>query len=657
MTTKTFLKRLPLALAIATGSVQAFEFSAGPVDGVIGTSISYGMAFRTEDPDSAQVAKYGTSDLVSGGKSSSYNFDDGTLNYEKGDVYTNVLKANVDLELVYGDMGAFMRGKAFYDAAIMDSDPAFKEFNDATKDAAGKGYDLLDAFVWYNFDIGDTPVSARLGRQVLSWGESTFIQGGINSINPVDASAARKPGVELKEVLLPVNLAYTSIGLTDDVTMELFYQLEWEKTRIDPCGTFYSTTDFVADGCGPVVLGGTAGEKAFLELREQELASGIISPANRSAPMAERLDDVNAKDDGQYGMALRWYSEELGDTEFGFYYMNIHSRVPMISGLAGNPLVDSDQDGVGDTPTNPNNAGSAFPQYQISYPEDMKLAGVSFSTTTDGGLSVGGEVSMTQDRPIQHNSFELLLAGSLVPTSKLFKQRYEEATGNTLDLTDMQQIDDAKVALAGDGFDGFDRFDVLQAQVTFIQFIDQTMGASRLTLAAEVGVTHIPDLPSKDEARYGRSGAFGIGSFDPVGLDLTGDNVADAFYTCDASETGSAAAGVDGAAGTNETPANCTNDGYVDQTSAGIRVRGALEYPNAFLGVNVKPKFAFGYDVGNGPEPGSQFIDGRVQTTVGVDFEYLNKYTGGIAYTTYGGGDYNVLKDRDNISMNIKATF
>ncbi len=656
--TTTFLKRLPLALAIATGSVQAFEFSAGPVDGVIGTSISYGMAFRTEDPDPDQIAKYGTSDLVPDANGSSYNFDDGNLNYEKGDVYTNVLKANVDLELVYDNMGGFFRGKAFYDAAIMDSDPAFTDgFNDATKDAAGKGFDLLDAFVWYNFDIGDTPVSARLGRQVLSWGESTFIQGGINSINPVDASAARKPGVEIKEVLLPVNLAYTSIGLTDDLTLEAFYQLEWEKTRIDPCGTFYSTTDFVADGCGPVVLGGTAGQEVFLDLREQELATGIIDLAHRSAPMAERLADIEAKDDGQFGLALRWYSEELGDTEFGLYYMNIHSRVPLISGFSANPLLDTNGDGENDTAVNPSNVGSAFPQYQISYPEDMKLSGISFSTTTSGGLSVGGEVSLTQDRPIQHNSFELLLAGNLLPTSKLFKQRYEEASGNTLDLTDMAQIATAKATLAGEAFDGFDRFDVVQAQVTVIKFVDQVLGASRLTLAAEAGVTHIPDLPSLDDARYGRSGAFGIGSFDPVGLDLNGDNVADALLTCDASETGSASAGVDGAAGSNETPANCTNDGYVDKTSAGIRVRGALDYSNAFLGVNVRPKFAFGYDVGNGPEPGSQFVDGRIQTTLGVDFEYLNTYTGGIAYTTYSGGDYDLLNDRDNVSLNIKATF
>ena len=75
------------------------------------------------------------------------------------------------------------------------------------------------------------------------------------------------------------------------------------------------------------------------------------------------------------------------------------------------------------------------------------------------------------------------------------------------------------------------------------------------------------------------------------------------------------------------------------------------------MGVNVKPKLALGYDIGNGPEPGSQFTDGQIQASVGVDFDYLNQYSGGISYTMYEGGDYSVLTDRDNVSLNVKVTF
>jgi hypothetical protein len=642
------LKTLTLAVAaISAASSQAIEFEAGPITAQLNTSLSWGVAMRTEDPDTAHIHPANAAavgmPVANSAAGSTYNYDDGTLNYEKNDLISNVVKGNMDLELVWGDAGAFIRGTAFYDAVIMDEDPNFKPYNDATKDAAGQGYDLLDAFVWYNTYMGDTPVSLRLGRQVVSWGESTFIQGGINSINPINASAVRKPGVEVKEVLLPVNMAYGSFGLTDNVTLEAFYQLEWEKTRIDGCGTFFSTNDFVADGCGPVILGGISDERQILE--DYQNGSGAM-------PISTYNSTDEPSDDGQYGLALRWYSEALGDTEFGLYFMNIHSRVPMISGFAANTIDPADG-----SPFNDSNDFGAYPEYIIKYPEDIKLMGVSFNRTLDSGWSISGEVSMTQDRPIQHNTFELLLAGNLSQISKLFKQRYEEETGNTLDINDPAQVREAKEALAGEAFDGFDRMDVVQAQMTFLRFFDQVMGASRLTFISEIGVTHIPDLPDLADARYGRSGTTGIGGFSPIAHDATGDGVVDGFLTCDASTTGSLAQGVDGDAGSNINSTYCTNDGYVDKTSGGIRARAILDYPNAFLGVNMKPGIAVGMDFGNGPEPASQFIDERMQLGLSVNFDYLNKYSGGISYTMFEGGDYDALNDRDNVSLNLKVNF
>jgi hypothetical protein len=89
----------------------------------------------------------------------------------------------------------------------------------------------------------------RLGKQVVSWGESTFIGGGINSINPIDVSAFRRPGAEIKEGLIPVNMFYVSQSLTDNLSAEGFYQMEWDQTVVDNCGTFFSQPDVIADGC------------------------------------------------------------------------------------------------------------------------------------------------------------------------------------------------------------------------------------------------------------------------------------------------------------------------------------------------------------------------------------------------------------------------
>ena len=47
-----------------------------------------------------------------------------------------------------------------------------------------------------------------------------------------------------------------------------------------------------------------------------------------------RLPNRNAREDGQYGGAVRWYAENFNETEFGFYFMNYHSRLPLLSGRA-----------------------------------------------------------------------------------------------------------------------------------------------------------------------------------------------------------------------------------------------------------------------------------------------------------------------------------
>ena len=627
-TINTIFKKAPLAIALASAAftAQATEFNFGDTTIQWDNTISYGVAWRTEAPDAKNVMPGNAAAMGFEGKGSSYNYDDGTLNFKENSIYTNVVKYSTDLEINYNNYGGFFRAKAFYDTEIMDGEREFKELNDATKDASGSGYDLLDAFVWADYELGDMPATFRVGRQVVSWGESTFIQGGINSINPVDASAFRRPGAEVKEGLLPVNMFYTSIGVSADVSIEAFYQLEWEKTRSDPCGTFFSTVDFVADGCGPVILGGIADERDMLAFRDLELAAGV-HPSERVAPMTERLADDEAKDDGQYGIAVRWYSEALGDTEFGLYYMNIHSRLPFINGSVTNQdradvLGNGDDRSVNDDAT----YDSYRPLYQIAYPEDNQLVGISFATSTEGGASISGEISYRPDAPIQWNAFELILAGNGAPYSRLYQQRAKEVGG------------DAE-SLYGELAQGYDEMDIWQAQMTFIKFYDQVFGADRLAVVAEVGATYVPDLPDLDDARYGRSGAFGIGNNDGVIANDTTNH-------CEAPGSGQ-----------NANPDNCTDEGYVTQLSGGIRFRAGMDYNNAFSGVNMTPNVAISYDAGNGPEPGAQFIDQRLTTAIGVKFVYQNQTQVSVNYTQFDGGDYNTVKDRDNIAISASYSF
>lgn len=658
MTVKAFAKVPLFILAGGLSSAQATEFLFGPIQAQWDNTVSYGIGWRLEDPSKEQVHPGNAAALGIDGEASSYNFDDGTLNYEQGDMYTQVAKWTTELELQYQNYGALLRGRAYYDSVIMDETPHFKAYNDDTKDTAGRGLELQDAYVWGDFNIADTPLNLRLGRQVVSWGESTFIQGGINSINPVDASAFRKPGAEVKEGLLPVNMFYGSVGLTDSISIEGFYLLEWEKTKSDPCGTLFSTTDFAADGCGPVVLAGNTDERVILQAHEQQSQN---PPITWTVPIAERLADDEAKDSGQYGVALRWYEEEYTDTEFGFYYMNIHSRLPVIGGVLTNrdPLVAARIQGLQQAlagtsdPAVQQNIGQQiqgalpslypnpdpvingnYPQYQMMYPENQKIMGISFATSSTSGASISGELTYKPDTPLQWNSLDTLVAGVGLPTSRLYQARLAEeikSGGN-------------KSTFFGTEFEAFDELDVWQAQLTYIQTFDRILAADRLAVVAEVGATYIPDLPDLDEARFGRSGSYGLG--DSIGV-WTAEQGNQAPHV-DNCQVGPAA---------NITPKNCNDEGYTDQLSGGIRIRSTLDYNNAFAGMNVSPRLSVSYDQGNGPEPGSQFIDDRLTTGLAVEFVYLNKISAEVAYTNYSGGKYNVLKNHDTFNLSAKYSF
>jgi hypothetical protein len=73
-------------------------------------------------------------------------------------------------------------------------------------------------------------------------------------INPLDVSAFNRPGVEIKEGQLPVEMLSFSLGLTDTLNLEGFYQYNWRPSVLDGCGTFFASSDAIQKGCGPLYL-------------------------------------------------------------------------------------------------------------------------------------------------------------------------------------------------------------------------------------------------------------------------------------------------------------------------------------------------------------------------------------------------------------------
>ena len=325
------------------------------------------------------------------------------------------------------------------------------------------------------YEVGYTPIDVRLGRQVVSWGESTFILGGVNSINPVDVNAFRRPGAEIKEGLLPVNMAYVNVGLTEFLSMEAFYQLEFQETVIPGCGTYFAFNDYAPEGCDKVILSGASTDALAL-------AGGAVLSRDVDGNRA-------AKDDGQFGIAFRYMSEALGDTEFGFYAMNIHSRLPVVSGVKSTTWMSAASAAPADQLAAINN-NKADTFYYVSYPEDVQLAGLSFAANV-GSMAVSGEVSHKKDVPLQINATQLLGAG---------------LTGLS---TSAELAADVAATTNGADFLGYRLFDISQAQFTMLQFFDRFLGASRYTLIAEAGYTFVHDLDESDNAiKFSRAGIF-----------------------------------------------------------------------------------------------------------------------------------------------------
>jgi hypothetical protein len=476
-------------LAAAVMPAQAAQFQVGDFDLSINSTVSAGTSFRVEGQDRALFAPANTNAAGETGRGLSNTGDDGNLNFQKGDTFSTIIKGVHDFELKKDNYGFFSRVKWFYDYTL-NKKSVFHghEPNNNARDqrlndngfhpyARFDGIDLLDAFGYINTNVGGMPLDLRLGKQVISWGESTFILSPIAGLNTLDVSAFRRPGAELKEGFTPAEMLYANLGLTDTTSLEGFVQLKWRKTVPEGCGTYFSSSDFAADGCDRLAFNTALPDQTGL-------GAGVF---------VKRVEDRQPDDGGQFGLALRSYFEEL-DAELGAYAMQYHSRLPLASLSKG---------ALGNTPTAPTpgvtfgpTAGSG---YVIDYPEDLQVFGASFATNV-GGWAWSGEVSMTKDLPIQINANDLLAAGLTngAPGSAPagLTSRINGAPNNTI-------------------VNGFDRFDVTQIQNTFIKTFDRALGSSQVVLVAEAAAVFVDDLPEVTTSnatsgiRYGRQAVFG----------------------------------------------------------------------------------------------------------------------------------------------------
>jgi len=599
----------------------------------IDTTLSYGARVRAEEQDPAILSPF------DGGTAWSVNGSDGNLNFDKNDLVSNSIKATIDVDFSLNlsdrhSIGFFARGSGFYDWALEDDCCNRTELTEEALDWVGSRAEMLDAYAWWQFPIGEI----RVGSQVLNWGESTFIQGGLSAINSVDVAALRVPGAELREAFRPQGMVWASFDLSSNLSVEGFYQYEWENTVIDPPGTYFSTNDFAG-------LGGEYVFLAFASFDDHGQSPIWIQPPTDYPFMGvARTDDRDPDDGGQYGIALRWFMPSLGGTEFGFYYMNIHSRLPTINGISGTaagaqqaaidgqnaalamyallgvpPGVSPEADAAAQAAANA--AGIATfastANWYIAYPEDIKLYGLSWNAQLGtSGIAFQGEVSYKQDAPYQADDVELLFS-ALSPINPIFAMQNQVVPG-------------------GVGFEediaGYRLLDSSQLQFTLTKIFSNKLGADQWVLLLEPGFNWVFDMPSKDELRFEAPGTY------------TSGNPYMSTANPGAAHTGKAY----------EEPEH-----FADDFSWGYRFVTRLDYFNAIGAWQLSPRLSWQQDVdGITPGPGGAFLEGRYALSVGLNANYQNRWQIDLSYTMYDGADrWNLINDRDFYGGFIKFSF
>lgn len=648
--------------AAAPGTALAASFEFGEASVSTTTTISLGTSIRTAEQDCEYISQYNGGCRNELGLFASVNEDDGNINTQGWEPISTVAKITGEAEISWRNFGAFVRGSAFYDywgaEEVGTNSGRFgvRPLKDArrgddARDAARADAELLDAFVYGNFQAGDVPITVRVGRQVVNWGESLFIPGGINSYLPIDVAALRTPGSEVKEALKPQPSVYASVGLPYNLSLEAFYVFGFEKSDLNPCGTFFASNDGYCDGGAYVALNG-----------EYPNAPIIV----------DRTYDRDAADQGQFGVATRYYADWLnGGTELAAYFTRYHSKLPIATFTAAtpvdlgsiNPLLAGTTTstlsqfcgtflglaGQANTFANCQSpaiaAGLGLPtailnlgiissantkETYAEYVEDIETVGASFNTLIElfGGTALAGEVAYTHNMPFQ-------LADPEINANDLENSSVDDYAAGLPDGTLPNNTvlrDGAAIAAPGTGIKGYDRHETWTGQFQTTSTFSSSdplvaaINADTFILLTNVGAQYLPGLPDDARLSAPRSGA---GHPNAVADTILGQGL------------------------------GFTN--YADKFSWGYRITALAEYNNVFgTPWSLTPSVQFGHDVkGNAAGPiGPGFIEHRKAITLGVSADLESTWRLGMSYTNnLGAENYSMLNDKDFLSLNASYTF
>ena len=373
---------------------------------------------RTSERDCSNISLQNGGCSSSGDRATGVNSDNGNLNFDRWDFTDAIARVTVDVQAKWENYGVFLRPTAFYNLVYANNDMRFRDLSPDGVGQLNYNVDVLDAFVYGNYDIGGHAATIRLGKQALNWGESLFIQGGVNSFQAIDVTAIRTPGAELKDALTPMPMIYASFAATDALTLEAFWQFDYETTELDPAGSFFSTDDIVGKGSLPALSCTALGcDNPDNALADGDII-GLLTGACTTPIALARTKDRGQSDLNQFGVAAHYYADNVGTgTDFGLYFMRFSSRLPYL-GFTNGPddfaascaVVALYSGGLATCPGGTGLAaafayGANQSTYFYEFPT-INTLGASFSTTIEG-TAVSGEATFSPKMPFGISDAEL----------------------------------------------------------------------------------------------------------------------------------------------------------------------------------------------------------------------------------------------------------
>lgn len=337
------------AAALFHGPGAAFQIDLGSPDAVLrlDNTVRYNAGWRMEQRDRTLADSWG----LQGGE---YKFD-------KGELITNRIDLLTEFDFVYKKSHGFrVSAASWYDAAYDDKvegNPAYQAAglgtaypNNRYTSAVSRYYlhsgEFLDAFVFGRVTLGaDMPLDVKAGRHTVIYGEALFtpIHGASYSQGPVDfRKALATPGVEAKELFLPLNQISAQLQVNDRLSLKAQYFLEWKPYRIYEGGTYFTYGD-------PFFQGGT---------------NYLGIPFNgdlKSGP------DATPKNRGNWGLNAKWAPDWLNGTA-GLTLRKFDDKVMAVL-----------------------SPGGTFSELHNAYAKDVKIAGLSYATQL-AGVSIGSEL-------------------------------------------------------------------------------------------------------------------------------------------------------------------------------------------------------------------------------------------------------------------------